>query len=519
MEQIAIAVASELGRRAYQYATDRLQTTTEQAQAAAVDWVTDTATQWWNGRRDTAQRRRSQLTSEEMPPIRRQRAADGRFARPTTNRFWSMHLHNRFRDKKRRPYRTIPGIFKGKRRYTAKRGGVRKYKKKSYFARATRLYNRKSKGVRRYNKGPLQLAMRMSTGGTLPYDTRISLYTRMEKNLTFNNHPGENKTRTWKMSSLFRPWANVPGSGVAAEWLALVRQLYKKYLVTGAKLTVEVKPTFWQQAVVRASEDLVQDMTVPLQVGEGYWYLRLYYKRDNMEIGHYMGMPFTGMNHDNVGTENVWKTKAEFLADPTVNWKKDTTVIRQRTQVCSHEENTALVLPNHGTEAPLYPNKTINYEIESSRKIIRLSQTFSYKKHFMDNNYMKNATFKSLVPDIEDAEKQFLVRLGYIAFKQGYAGTTAFHVPIDRNNVREVTWNMQQNVRLREPSYGPDGVLSRSAITEIERLIPELQQETQKTTTIEWEKAETDQLGTDAEESACQTDDGEEDSSSTEDSE
>eukprot|EP00388_Colpodella_angusta_P012180 GDKJ01030948.1.p1 GENE.GDKJ01030948.1~~GDKJ01030948.1.p1 ORF type:complete len:266 (+),score=-0.42 GDKJ01030948.1:40-798(+) len=241
-----------------------------------------------------------------------------------------------------------------------------------------------------------------------------------------------------------------------------------------------------------------------------------------MEIGGFMGTPTTIVDENTVGTERLWSDLQEFLSDPTVNWVKDTTIVKAKLLATRTDPDSSIEispLDPLTRQARVSPNTALTYEIESSRKAIYLRQRFSYAKHFGDKNYMKNATFFDLGTPGDTGTmtgpndvQSFKIRTGYIAFDN--VNKTSIHVPIDRIPDRHVEYTLQQNVRLRDPAFGPRGS-NEEQLAKMAMLQQLIQSQTQDIQKPEWEKIDEQKIL----ESDYQSDEDESDYSESEDPE
>lgn len=74
--------------------------------------------------------------------------------------------------------------------------------------------------------------------------------------------------------------------------------------MTGSKLTVHIKPLKWPASVTNYQGDLLGDEDVPFNVSEGYYYLRVYYKRQGTAIGGFIGNTDGTPSQSNIGPED-----------------------------------------------------------------------------------------------------------------------------------------------------------------------------------------------------------------------
>lgn len=203
---------------------------------------------------------------------------------------------------------------------------------------------------------------------------------------------------------------------------------------------MKITKPFWP----RESANSINRAGPPRNATPGYWYIRANYKRGQ----EYVGAPIQLGTDDYL--EQNWSRLRDFLSDPTVSWKKDLTVIKQKT-VTNSTGNLATANAN------LETTTNVMYELESVQKPVYLSANFSYRKHFQDKNPMKNGVFKRTDEQsaVWDLENGFRVRMGYIGFDA--TGYVTYHIPLDRDLMRYVEVDLKWAVTLRDPIMGPDG--------------------------------------------------------------
>lgn len=396
-----------------------------------------------------------------------------------------MPYRRRFAKKRfRRPFRRS---FPRRRRFY-RRYGKGKQLARRLFTKARSIYNKKKKPQRLFNTGKMSLMKNISTGGRLPFETSAVLFYRIQEEQAFENYPQNNRDRTVKMNSMRLPLANLQhvANGIELnkyQWIQTLRSLYQEYCVTGCKLLIEIKPTMWP-ANFRTAQKTVDvpeggealDMCVPSNVTSGYWYVRVFYRKkdlgtysdSSMEVGAFMN---TGVadTHAAIGTERIWKTRRDFLSDPTVSYVRDRTVVREK--IRGTMTAPAMLSGGEGGIGTTWWSNTHNageeqkveYEVEKQTKTVVLKQFYSYKKHTGDKNWRNNIRWSALGThdlDIQEPplEERFQVRVGYIGFTNN--GVKSFHVPVDRHAWRNVTYSMTSRVRLRKPRIGPDGTIT-----------------------------------------------------------
>lgn len=380
-----------------------------------------------------------------------------------------------------------------KRRYITKRYDDDNYDKgkkiaNKVFRKARSIYNKRRKGQRLYNVGKFNLMKNISSGGRLPFETTCVMFYRHQQEQTFRNTALENKNRTLNMNTIRYPLANTSDMAGGVElnkyqWIGMLRQMYQEYCITGAKVLIEIKPIVWNYFLITSQktvgvdpENIEQDYTVPANITFGYWYVRVFYRKKNgalqidqdMNVGGFMNTPNTP-TMAGVGTERIWRTRRDFLSDPTVSYVRDRTTKREK--IHQSVNNPSLIgagIGGNGTSsafgasASTQGTERIEYEMERDTRTITLKQYFSYRKHIGDKNWRNNITWYPIGTGEVDASgpsfpDNFQCRIGYIGFTGD--GSSSYHVPIDRNNKRDVTWNMTCRIRLRKPRLGPDGAL------------------------------------------------------------
>jgi len=384
------------------------------------------------------------------------------------------------------------------RRKTSSSKSARKARKMTGSSRVPSLYKKKFKPMRRFNRGRLALQNRLQMGLTLPNRTfaRFFWRTSCECN-TFSANPkysgaailpSDIALRTMIIDNLehrFTPSSNVstligessawPNPTVYNKpvWYNLMTQLYNQYMVLGSKLTITIKPTTFPDytpSALTLAHVPVPNTTwatlnsLPLNVKAGFWYVRCFYTRysglsggQSDQVGHFISHvatnPSTSMT--DAHTEQWWPTMREFLNDPTVTWKRDKTVVRQKLQV--HSERSV----DPVTRDTSFPGtNTTTREIECSTRPVTLTVNFSNRKHYGNQDPTRSRqyqTFGSGFPTgtgSTGSPGYFNVRWGYAAFNDN--DECVYQVPLSRNPRVSVDYEIKYFVSLQDPRIGPD---------------------------------------------------------------
>lgn len=375
------------------------------------------------------------------------------------------------------------------RRSTARRGLRRRVSRKAAVkARrmtgrvfSTNMYRRRFKRMRRFNQGKLALQSRLQGGATLPWQTYARFVWRAScETSTCAANPYQTQVadpladRTFILNQLHKRVALAAQEGlqVTPTWWNVMSSLYEKYLVLGCKFDVTITPTTFPKRLIHSSWDDVNPTNtptarvLPLNVKSGYWYLRVRYIRASGPTGtelESVGHPIdftarppqagsgSALDVDNK-TEQLWPSLREFLADPTVTWKKDTTFVRRKIQVHTQMPIDPQNNSGVGLDFPGLDNK-VSYEIEANTRPVRLSVGFSARKHFGVNprREVPYTAFSGI--DQLHPNQCFFVRVGYVAFDEN--DNVTYSVPLSRNDNVTMEYNMQYYCALREPRVGP----------------------------------------------------------------
>ncbi|MEM1832428.1 MAG: hypothetical protein QXJ97_12980 [Desulfurococcaceae archaeon] len=238
-------------------------------------------------------------------------------------------------------------------------------------------------------------------------------------------------------------------------WLTL----YNSYQILGAKLRIRMKPSVYPSLIggpgINTSETISSDSQVPLNAQPGYYYARVFYKRQQPGgdinradwVGHPIHPVFSFGPQADKWHEDYWPHERDFLSDSTVTWKRDTSSIR--TKIHWHRNN--VVNPTTAAYEPL-PSSSTSYELECSNRPVTLTVKFSAKKHFMMKDALRNGYWNEWNSQLDDSLR-FYVRFGYIGFHND--GTQAYHIPIDRVIERVVDIDISYFAALRDPLVQP----------------------------------------------------------------
>lgn len=356
----------------------------------------------------------------------------------------------------------------------------RRYKKTARIARRytgrvkkNNIYNRRKKNMRLYNKGVLALQQRLQSGGELPNQTFARMFWRGSNTCQFSvanivGTPSNATVNNVLMRSFTLNQLSHSPNMHAAYWTStangfnhqvtyanLWRTLYEEYQVRGAKIKIKISPNFYPSTISTTETTSSQDNHVPLNAQPGYWYIRVHYNRaadSSATTYDSVGKPILPQLSTSVDDKaEDWPSLREFLSDPTVTYRRDTTQIRTKLHLhrgtdggnIAHDANSVTQLPN---------NAGATYEIEKSNKSVYLSTIFSARKHFQDNNVNRNQPWSDWNTSLPD-HNQFNVRFGYIGFDA--SGQIAYHIPLDRDHRRFVEVEIDYFVALRNPRVQP----------------------------------------------------------------
>lgn len=329
------------------------------------------------------------------------------------------------------------------------------------------IYNKKTSKIRRNNTGKLSLQNRIQNGLSLPKTTFARLQWRGSNVIsTACANPTYTGTSTISMSNRtfclndisFSPTTSSSMNHLV-NYAHLWKSLYSEHQVLGASATFKISPTSlpqYQTSTTPPPNDYTHSFQLPLNVKHGFWYARVNYHRASNnstpgdEVGHRINEAATKVTDPNDNkTEDLWKSMRDFLTDPTVTFKKDSSYVRQKMHV-----HTEIPLDKTLTGTTSFPgsNTKTSYEIESSTKPVILKVNFSAKKNFQDNNVMRNQPWQTWNTSVS-IPNRFLVRIGYIAF--GPDGNIAYHIPLSRNPSAVLETDIKYFVAMRDPLISP----------------------------------------------------------------
>lgn len=333
------------------------------------------------------------------------------------------------------------------------------------------IYSRRTKTMRQYNSGKLSLQQRLQNGGALPNTTFARMFWRGSCGTEFttknplatvgDSGPVNSRTLCLNDISSSPVYSNVTQMKHGVTYAPLWKTLYERYLVLGATCKIKINTQYYPSLLSNMATGSTDPEThnhkysVPANAQPGYWYVRAYYKRsavaggDPTPVGHPI---VQGSSSDDPKTEDLWPNLREFLSDPTVTFKKDTTNIRTKLHIHSAANLYNATDGNPTGYAPVAPSTGTSYEIETATKPVYLSCNFSAKKHFQDKNPLRNQPFNEWDTNLS-TDYRFQIRFGYIGFSSD--GDVAYHIPIDRNFRRMVEFEIQYFVALRDPRINP----------------------------------------------------------------
>lgn len=285
-------------------------------------------------------------------------------------------------------------------------------------------------------------------GGTLPYQTAVSLYYRATDTMVFNNVSADNSKRTFCMNNI----AHVASPLLASDarfrtgwrYLDLWKTLYERYLIIGSVLRISIV----QPRIPYELEALGSIGTYP-----GFWYARVYYRRAQEstaggEVGHYMSQQTSSMN-----TEALWSNRREFQADPTVTYVMDGAPRNYKMGYVTGPTNAA-------DDTAVFPSASTSIEMDFRTRAVNLKVHFSLKRHRQTQNPL--ATERFLKWDhLNQNNSAFLVHFGYISFSQD--GGVSRHTPMNRVTTYNGTIDLRVKAVLREPLIGPEGPIDPEA--------------------------------------------------------
>ncbi|MEM4380401.1 MAG: hypothetical protein QXL01_06965 [Thermoplasmatales archaeon] len=337
------------------------------------------------------------------------------------------------------------------------------------------IYTRKSKGLRRYNRGYLNLQRRLQSGSSLPHTTFARFYFRCSQTFSFDVAGREYTGTSPNTDPILRTIVlnDVGGSPIGGNqkgnlptdpamdgqimYKDLWASLYEQFQILGAKLRLRIKPAVYPATLagVLSSSNATTADHVPVNAQPGYYYIRVSYVRDSPpgytsnseQVGHPIRNYVPG-NVVDLFQENYWPHERDFLADPTVIWKRDKSSLRSKIHL--HADNQ--IQTNSTSNYSNFPTTSTSYELECNNKPITLTCKFSAKKHFQTLNILRNGKWCAFNTNLNQADR-FYVRFGYIGFYNG--GKTAYHIPIDRSPIKVVDVDISYFAALRGPKVYP----------------------------------------------------------------
>lgn len=323
--------------------------------------------------------------------------------------------------------------------------------------------NKASQRMRLYNRAPLSLNRMLSQGVPLPRTTFAKMRFMSTRQIAFGNLPVERRSRVLCMNSIADHWIHgmqdINRQGGTWQYLDMYKAMYMEYMILGAKTQITIKPAI-HVPVLNAVSTFNDVNTVCAPSYEGYYYVRVHYSRSD---GSPVGRVIT---HDGVFTEN-WRSLQQFKADPTITFFKDKGV--------SKRYKTGYVLDAAGLAAPqealpisLAPqNNRFYVEYENYNKEVRMSVSFSAKKHFQEQNILRNGTWAPFDNSLPQ-DRSFMVFVGYIAFSPENNYFTV--MPIDRQLFKSMTVDTTVYVGLQSPNISPTtGFLPDQAMRNIDQ--------------------------------------------------
>lgn len=391
----------------------------------------------------------------------------------------------------RKPAKKRPAKAKAPKKRTLPRRSVRalnnSFRKANQVKRlvgptVNNVYTKKSSRIRSNgNKAKLSLQTRLQSGLSLPNTTFAKLTWRGSDILNtyctnpYYTGPGITSTiqdnKTFVLNTITEPPSLNPDFSHMVTYTDLWRKLYAETCVFGSKAKFKITPTSLPSnsgnvdvpattiPTTKPISNLAEfSNTLGQFVKSGYWYARVYYHRANgtTPVGHeitYGGVPLSAADlfdeTKDCGAERWWANEREFLSDPTVTFKKDTSTIRQKLHI-----HTQTPIDSVGLANAKFPGEgsSTSYEIEVSNKPVYLTVNFSAKKNFEIKDALSGPIWTEWDQSLADSHR-FYVRIGYIAF--GSTDNIIFHVPISRNPNFTCEVDINYFVGLRKPLINP----------------------------------------------------------------
>lgn len=354
-----------------------------------------------------------------------------------------------------RGYRpTSPYVRRVKRRLSRGRKRVARRGVKRRRSVTSGVYNKRRKTMRPFNKGRFTLSKFLMGGGSFPQTTFVRMKYRDTHTVAFSAHPVQQAPRAYILNHIgrFQALPNTVHSGDKWMYYNTMKSFYEQYLVLGNRTVFTItRPSLVETfAPINTSDPYTN--TVPNSF-VGYWYVRVCYSRgsSNSSDGQqFIGEPIlTGPNA--AAHIDVWPDQRTFLSDPTVTFFRDK---------LNNRMSTGFRLPaTYGSTQPGIPASTgapvFAVDYESNNRRVRLSVNFSYKKHFMDTNPLKNGQYRAFDSLDTSPDQSFYAFVGYVSFNRD--GETLSHVPVDRVMSRQMTVDAQSYISLRKPLITPTG--------------------------------------------------------------
>lgn len=337
------------------------------------------------------------------------------------------------------------------------------------------VYTRRRKGMRRGNTGILALQKRIQSGHTLPTQTFVRMYFRGSGLVSFNN-TASSVGRTGSLNRLNRgpisgsvSTQNTTTTGSIFGHIMYKEfwdMLYEEYLVLGATMRIKINPLVYPGTLVGSVPANQEGSThIPEGSQPGYWYVRVSYIR-NTDGSNYEQVGHSIQNEGATNDERLWAHERDFLADPTVSWKKDTT--RRKTKVIRtnlHQGISGSSVRVSETGVTADGDYSVSHETEMSTRPVYLRVNFSAKKHMMVKDPLNELSWHTFAQGpISIADFRF--RVGYIGFTGD--GVSSYHVPLDRVQDKEVTYDAKYFVALRGPKINPNMYTDMEELAKIE---------------------------------------------------
>lgn len=317
------------------------------------------------------------------------------------------------------------------------------------------VYNKRRKTMRPFNKGRFTLSKFLMGGGSFPQTTFVRMKYRDVYIASFTAHPNSQAPRAYILNHIgrFQALPNTDHSGDKWMYYNTMKSFYEQYLVLGNRTVFTITRPSLVDTFAPINSSSAATSTVSNSFA-GYWYIRVFYSRGSANSSdgqQFIGEPvLTGPNA--AAHIDVWPDQRTFLSDPTVTFFKDK---------LNHRMSTGFRLPaavgvtQAGVPTPAITAPVFAVDYESNNRRVRLSVNFSFKKHFMDTNPLKNGQYRAFDSLDTSPDQSFYAFVGYVSFNQN--GETLSHVPVDRVANRQMTVDAQSYVSLRKPLITPTG--------------------------------------------------------------